>query len=1256
MKLLKIILSLILLMSAVTMAQTNQWESMDGPYFVYDVTDISLGWQGDDCRAYAVGSDFDNRYIYRYDGSTPITEWPGRFEIPDVKYVDASRQNGDVAYATVPEGIGTNEGVHITEDGGVVWNYDPNRQPGNKKFTCIETHPTNSDICFTTAEYNNALETIWRTVDAGEDWEYIGEFSGFEYRETVFFIRIDPRSLNDIENTTIYVSTEHEGMFRNTTGGADGDWEQLDIYGNGSTYTVVDLTFKVIDEQNQMMYALTGAWEPNHEPPYEDIFTYAVWSSSNGESWTRDRDFDNAFATYYQLYDYTDEKFNKILACEDPNGGTGLWVVSDSTVFVYINDIHQEWQYTITGYGPNLCAEIDATQHIPGANIYVGSQISIRNMYYTDNSHSYSISRLDVSAGMNMSDVVSLDWVQHCQPGNDFSIGLMALNKAGGYVSQNDKIINPTPDIGQEWATRYSLVNAAGNSDVQGKKLDAYLTKNHPATDMLARYVAVGEDESGYYIYDHDNLISLGDWDINSINAVRGAYSHNSQYYPPFRPLIGAVVNDNENTVFNISYGHSIGYLYRNYYYTSSPRINDIIYDIRDYNPQYFVCGSRNSDEEDIVFYADYPTSLNSGLDGVTDAYAILKSLEESGPYYSLPHLYLGTEDGIYKNNFDYTNSTPWYSVNNGIGSGIAIHDLVNYNHIVANSPYTFTKPDSIVQYALGHDLSGDPYVYVSPDSGRSWIEFGGYFRTMGMEINDLTTYSDLRCGSELDQPYFLGAATNYGVYKYQYNVFSGHIASNQQWGPGLVIVNGDITVDEGVTLNIASPCTVMVTYSFDRLASGEHPSLSAINVAGTLTSDGPVLFTSSRIPDANTADWRGIVVLKGAIVDLDGCTIDYAMEAINADKNSEVTLIGCTIQNSKYSGVTCYRPKNVIIEDSYFFDNYQYAINVINAELTASFEGNTIGGDHLYGIKYYGDSALRARPIFDDNDLTTENPKPFAGIYVNKDESGDKPIPEISNTYVRWFGVGIHMYNTYDGSIVGPGIVCDRNRKCGINLDHCTVDIIGKKDNRNSFSGSYEGMYAIKLYGKVRCTEFSANEYNGATTDNGDIDFGHGLLTDPGLNSFHHNQYYNLCAYNEDQVYAQGNWWGTTDPQEIRESVSHNVIWDPFLTEPILGKIVATDPSIPERFELVGAYPNPFNATTVIEFAVPNQTRVEIRVFNILGQSIRKLHDREAEPGVHSVVWDGKNDNGNEVSSGVYFYSLQTSSDFMTKKLTLLK
>ena len=98
------------------------------------------------------------------------------------------------------------------------------------------------------------------------------------------------------------------------------------------------------------------------------------------------------------------------------------------------------------------------------------------------------------------------------------------------------------------------------------------------------------------------------------------------------------------------------------------------------------------------------------------------------------------------------------------------------------------------------------------------------------------------------------------------------------------------------------------------------------------------------------------------------------------------------------------------------------------------------------------------------------------------------------------------------------------------------------------------------------------------------------------------------------------------------------------------------SEPTLPKIYALKQNYPNPFNPTTTITFNLPKSGYVEITVYNMLGQSICKLLAEEYVAGIHSVIWDGRDDLGIEVSSGIYFYSIQADDFSASRKMILIR
>jgi hypothetical protein len=96
--------------------------------------------------------------------------------------------------------------------------------------------------------------------------------------------------------------------------------------------------------------------------------------------------------------------------------------------------------------------------------------------------------------------------------------------------------------------------------------------------------------------------------------------------------------------------------------------------------------------------------------------------------------------------------------------------------------------------------------------------------------------------------------------------------------------------------------------------------------------------------------------------------------------------------------------------------------------------------------------------------------------------------------------------------------------------------------------------------------------------------------------------------------------------------------------------------PVIPDLFSVEQNYPNPFNAQTVIEFTSHKTSKVELRVFNILGQTVTLKELGVLPAGRHSVTWIAIDDDGHDLPSGVYFYRVSVENMVETKKMLLLK
>jgi flagellar hook assembly protein FlgD len=100
----------------------------------------------------------------------------------------------------------------------------------------------------------------------------------------------------------------------------------------------------------------------------------------------------------------------------------------------------------------------------------------------------------------------------------------------------------------------------------------------------------------------------------------------------------------------------------------------------------------------------------------------------------------------------------------------------------------------------------------------------------------------------------------------------------------------------------------------------------------------------------------------------------------------------------------------------------------------------------------------------------------------------------------------------------------------------------------------------------------------------------------------------------------------------------------------------------VPETFTLAQNYPNPFNPTTTIRYSLPKDAYVSLKVYNLLGQEIATLTEESQSIGTFNVVWNGRNNFGAQVATGMYIYRLEAKPNdgsqpfVMSKRMLLVK
>jgi len=175
-----------------------------------------------------------------------------------------------------------------------------------------------------------------------------------------------------------------------------------------------------------------------------------------------------------------------------------------------------------------------------------------------------------------------------------------------------------------------------------------------------------------------------------------------------------------------------------------------------------------------------------------------------------------------------------------------------------------------------------------------------------------------------------------------------------------------------------------------------------------------------------------------------------------------------------------------------------------------------------------------------------------------------------------------------------------------------------------------------------LACDEFLNGHPNVKTFDYFD------LIAEPDENS----DMYNMLAYEYERDHDGSDW----HPNEAASILAAPVMAE-YIYNAMSGSTTSAVPETGSLLKLNKNHPNPFNPSTSIEFSVDKTQSLDIAVFNVQGQRVRQLVSSTFSEGTHQVIWDGRNDRGQMVSSGVYFSRVTPDSGSpVSRKMVLAK
>ena len=419
---------------------------------------------------------------------------------------------------------------------------------------------------------------------------------------------------------------------------------------------------------------------------------------------------------------------------------------------------------------------------------------------------------------------------------------------------------------------------------------------------------------------------------------------------------------------------------------------------------------------------------------------------------------------------------------------------------------------------------------------------------------------------------------------------------------------------------------------------------------------------------DGNTA----VQVDHSAYLNAQNCSFKNSSNGIFNQSGDSVKVYGCTFEDLSLTGIVTNLGK-LEVESSGFYDLPNYGIYVSKTYLEASdCDFSDIG---YYGI--YADSCVSTIEMCDfdkagryaiyiNSGLAGSTDSTLIGLVnVNRSvlpmvDSSQYCIRVDNNNLVRIEGYQLAKYKQgglylNNSSAVVNGLTIQQMDNYGIyatgnsdaRITGCTMD--------STIIGLYCYYYSQPI---VRSSNFvnlntgvRIASVSGHTPDLGDSVLGYGNNDLRYCSSYY--IYQTGYVYPLPLVKAEMNYFGPGGPNVNK--FRGNIDYNPFRYTPPSAK-AALVPELPLTYKLHSAYPNPFNPTVNISFSLAEPGYTSIVIYNILGQDVRFLVDEYKDAGEHTIVWDGKDSQGQQVATGVYFYRLVANDFVDSKKMLLLR
>lgn len=434
------------------------------------------------------------------------------------------------------------------------------------------------------------------------------------------------------------------------------------------------------------------------------------------------------------------------------------------------------------------------------------------------------------------------------------------------------------------------------------------------------------------------------------------------------------------------------------------------------------------------------------------------------------------------------------------------------------------------------------------------------------------------------------------------------------------------------------------------RIEFTDQTGLVELDINGALLAVGSIedsiIFTSQNQTPGDYYGIRFRNISIGSDFQLRYCKIEFASRAIDV-VNADAHVQNCLIQYSGHTAVDLGASNSTIV-NCLLRRNEQRTI-FMTLSSSPLIESNTISENNMENSSPYpfiniGLQGINSPTIL-DNTIIGGN-EMSGGIAIWNDSNA-----EIKNNLIENCGYGILCFQQNASPYIKNNII--RNNTIHPDTLNWGFAIACNGSNAPVISGNIiEGNY----YGVAIINGAQPNVGNLSNAD----------TTDDGNNQFLGNgigsNLYELYNNNSLTIKAENNWWGTEHPDSIEARIVHQidnpayglVDFDPFIQNDPLG--INDKYILPAEIELYPAYPNPFNPSINISFRLHKPGIVNISIIDILGKNIKSIINKELNSGYHKFNWNGENKNGQQVSSGIYFFIVETQNTMFSNKIILIR